>query len=180
MDVGNTSGSSSSTIVVPEKIGPESESLPVKRQDESVIANTNLGVKDNEEACCARQASPSSLACILYLILLSGGFLQSEKTKTKTKSYKILIMICRRVSFLRHLLQEKSQCRVVEKAEGRREVVLQIITGGGLDGSDLVVSYPHRNVLLPIPCKMFFLFLNVNGICGILILGTYYSWKKML
>ncbi|KAF3440913.1 hypothetical protein FNV43_RR19199 [Rhamnella rubrinervis] len=55
MDVGNASGSSSSTIVVAENIGPESESPPVKRPDESVTVNFNLGVKDNEEACCASQ-----------------------------------------------------------------------------------------------------------------------------
>lgn len=92
MDAGNTSGSSSSTIVVPEKIGPESESPPppVKRQDESVIGNFNLGVKDNDVACCSSQVSPSSLACILYEYYHVVGLFKEKKQKQKQNLTKYI------------------------------------------------------------------------------------------
>lgn len=73
--MGNTTGSCSSTVVVPENEGLESRSPPMKRQDESVIVNFKPGIRDDEETCCTSQVRSSSPECnFLYKYHCQMGF----------------------------------------------------------------------------------------------------------
>lgn len=57
MDIGNTSGSSSSTIIVPEKFGDESGLLLVTEKDKD--KGLNRFTLDNKQDPCTSQVSPS-------------------------------------------------------------------------------------------------------------------------